>query len=298
MSVRKTGYLLPALLLAWLMVACERETTQTQTSSGAQTAASTAPTGQPQPAAAATVRIGWATSPDTLNPGSAVTASATVIFEAVYDTMFKLQLDGSSYRPWLAQSWQTSADGKIWTLRIHEGVKFHDGTTLSAADVAFSYNFYHDHADFPYLHNYTQSFEQVSATDAQTVVITLNRPVPNMEYLLSYLYVLPEHIWSAHREGKAAAEFDNMPLIGSGPLRLAEYRQNEFVALAAVKDYWQQPARVDQVVFQSFASADAMVQALLSGQVDLINDMPKTAAAALLRNPQSVTLVSGAQLAP
>ena len=80
------------------------------------------------------------------------------LFELVYDSMFQLQLDGS-FTPELAQSYTVSDDGKVWTFKIREGVKFHDGQPLTAADVAFSYNLYKSHADFPFLNPYTAYFD-------------------------------------------------------------------------------------------------------------------------------------------
>ena len=241
------------------------------------------------------LRIGWAGSPDTLNPGTAVLSEAYTLFELVYDSMYQLQLDGT-YTLELAESVDVSDDGKVWSFHLRDGITFHDGEALTAADVAFSYNLYQNTEGFPFLPVYTDYFESVEAADDRTVVITLSEAIPNMESQLIFLFVLPEHIWSG-LEGEAAVEFENEAMIGSGPFKVIEYSQNQFVHLAGVKDHYLQGPKVDEVVFQTFDNQDALVQALRTGQVDMITEMPNTAVPAL-RNAENVELVIGPPAAP
>jgi peptide/nickel transport system substrate-binding protein len=258
------------------------------------------PTATPAPAAAAqpaVLRIGWGGSPDSLNPGPAVLTEAYVLFELVYDTMFDLELDGSTYHLTLADKWDVSPDAKTHTFKIKQGIKFHDGQPLTAKDIAFTYNFYKAHEDFPYLNTYTQGFDSVEAPDDSTVVINLAEPIPNMDYRLTYMYILPEHIWSKVAEGAAATEFTNDDMIGTGPFKMVEYKQNEFVHLAANKEHFQNPPKIDEVVFQTFQNQDALVQALRTGQVDMITEMAMTAVPSL-RNAENIKLVTGKPLAP
>lgn len=241
------------------------------------------------------LRVGYGGSPDTLNPGTAVLFEAYTMFELVYDSMFQLQLDGT-FEPELAESWTVSDDGTVWTFKIRPGSEFHDGQALTAADIAFSYSFYQSHEDFPFLPVYTGFFESVAAPDDNTVVITLTEPLPNMESQLIFLYVLPEHIWSQY-EGPAAAEFENFEMIGTGPFKMKEYQQGEFVHLEANKEHFLYPPKIDEVVFQTFDNQDALVQAIQTGQVDMITEMPNTAVP-VLRNAENIQLVVGAPFAP
>jgi peptide/nickel transport system substrate-binding protein len=247
-------------------------------------------------AAPTVVRIGRMGSPDSLNPGVAQLYVASTLFELVYDSMFNLELDGS-YSFVLAESYDVSDDGKMWTFHIRPNFKFHDGQTLTAEDIAFSYNFYKANTDFPLLNAYTQFFDTIEAPDDSTVVIKLSQAIPNMESQLIYLHVLPKHIWSAHTEGTAPVEFQNTEMIGSGPFELVEYRQDEFVHLAANREHPLTPPNVDEVIFQTFDNEDALVQAIQTGQVDLITELPKTAVATLC-NAENVKLVTGAPILP
>lgn len=251
---------------------------------------------QPAPAQPVTARIGWGGSPDTLNPGAATLAEAYTLFELVYSSMYELNLDGS-YSPDLAESVEMSDDGTVWTFTIRDDLTWHDGQPLTAKDVAFSYQFYQKHEDFPFMPAYTGYFDSIEAPDDRTVVLTLSEAIPNMESQLFWLFVLPEHIWAEHDTPEGAATFENTAMIGSGPFKMREYRQGEFVHLEAVKDHPVSPPKIDQVVFRTFDNQDALVQALLTGQVDMITEMPNTAVPTL-RNAPNIELVIGAPLAP
>ncbi len=257
------------------------------------TAAPEQPAATTAPAGPITLRIGWAGSPDSLNPGLGVLTEAYTIYELVYDSMYSLNLDGS-LSPELADKIETSTDGRVWTFHIRDSVNFHDGTPLTAEDVAFSYNFYQANEDFPFLNTYTGYFESVEATEGNHVVLTLTEAIPNLDSQLYFLYILPKHIW----EGvEAPGEYENPEMIGSGPFKLSEYKQNEFVHLSANKEHFHTPPKIDEVVFQTFENEDALVQAIKTGQVDMITEMPNPAVAAL-RNEPNVRVVTGAPLAP
>lgn len=243
-----------------------------------------------QPAIA---RIGWGGGPDTLNPGMAILAVEYTIFELVYDSMYQLNLDGS-FSLDIADSATVSDDGTVWTFKIKDGLKFHDGDDLTAEDVAFTYNLYKDTPEYPYLNGYyTTYFDSIEATANNEVVLTLTEAIPNIESQLVYLYILPKHVW----EGVSPTEFDNAAMIGSGPFKLTEYVADEFVRLSANKEHFSTPPKVDEVIFQTFDNPDALVQAIKTGQVDMISSLPGTAVEGL-KSESAVTVVSGAPFSP
>jgi len=276
-------------VIAMILAACNsgQQATQAPETGGEATAV-------PESVEPAILRVGWAGSPDTLNPGTAVLSEAYTLFELVYDSMYQLNLDGS-YSLELADSVDVSEDGLTWAFHIRDGITFHDGQPLTAEDIAFSYNFYATHEDFPFLPVYTEYFDSVEATDPGTVVITLSEAIPNMESQLIFLYVIPKHIWEEHDTD--AAEFENVEMIGSGPFKMVEYTQSEFAHLEAVKDHYLYSPKVDEIVFQTFENQDALVQAIRTGQADMITEMPNTAVASL-RNETDVAVVNGPSFYP
>ena len=125
------------MLLAIALTACGPGTEPPATQPPATQPPGTEP---PVSAEPVIVRVGWAGSPDTLNPGVAVLSEAYTIFELVYDSMYDLNLDGT-FSLNLAESATPSDDGLVWTFKLRE-TNFHDGTPLTAEDVVFSYNLY------------------------------------------------------------------------------------------------------------------------------------------------------------
>jgi peptide/nickel transport system substrate-binding protein len=240
------------------------------------------------------VRIGWAGSPDSLNPGAGILAESYVLFGLVYDALYQLNLD-NTFSLCLAESAAASEDGRTWTFRLRRGATFHDGTPVTSSDVRFSLDLYKNHAEFPFLHGYTDAFEAVEAPDPATVTLHLSHPVPNLDSQLVFLFILPEHVWAPHAE--RPVEFANDAMVGSGPFRLEEIRSNEYVRLAAHKNHPTAAPKIDEVVFITYGSLDALVQALRSGEVDMITEMPATAVAALRRAP-GIEVAAGAPMSP
>jgi peptide/nickel transport system substrate-binding protein len=239
------------------------------------------------------VRIGWGGAPTDLNPGLGELTEDYTLYELVYDTPITLDLDGN-YISEIATDWSVSEDELVWTMRLVEGVTFHDGTPLTSEDVKFSLELYRDSADFfVYMSSYFDGDEVIEAPDPATVTITKSVPTGSFEGRMVFMFILPKHIW----ENEDPATFDNAAMIGSGSFRLSDYRQGEYVRLAANEDYWGGAPIVDEVIFQTYENADARVQALINGDVDMITEYPNTAIPTLEANP-NVTVATGEPLAP
>ena len=249
-------------------------------------------TGTEAPAASSTVRIGWAGSPDSLNPGMGVLIEAYTIYELVYDSMYELNLDGS-FTLNLADKVERSDDGLVYTFTIKDGIKWHDGQPLTAEDVAFTYNLYKDTPEYAYLNGYYTTYFDTIKAEGNKVILALTEAIPNIESQLVFLYILPKHIW----EGVNKLEYENVEMIGSGPFKMKEYAQNEFVHLVANKEHFATPPKVDEVIFQTFENQDALVQAIKTGQVDMITEMPATAVETL-KADENIEVVTGSPFAP
>ncbi|MBK7320786.1 MAG: ABC transporter substrate-binding protein [Anaerolineales bacterium] len=238
------------------------------------------------------VRIGWAGSPDNLNPGMGILTESYTIYGLVYDTMYNLNLDGS-FTLSIADSVVRSDDGLVYTFKIKDGIKWHDGKPLTAEDVAFTYNLYKDTPEYPYLNGYYTTYFSAVEAKGNEVILTLTEAIPNIESQLVFLYILPKHVW----EGVNKLEYENFEMIGSGPFKMAEYAQNEFVRLTANKEHFSRPPKIDEVVFQTFENQDALVQGIKTGQLDLITEMPNTSVESL-KTTENVEVVIGAPFSP
>jgi peptide/nickel transport system substrate-binding protein len=130
------------------------------------------------------VVMGMTLEPPGLDPTNAAAAAiAEVTLYNIYETLTKINEDGS-VSPLLAESWQASADLKTYTFKLRKGVKFHNGEPFDSAAVKFSY----DRNAVPTSTNKDkslyQAFEQVTAPDAETIVIVLKYSEPNLPFLL------------------------------------------------------------------------------------------------------------------
>jgi peptide/nickel transport system substrate-binding protein len=215
------------------------------------------------------LNIGRSATPDSLNPGVAYLSEAFDIINLVYDALIATDLRNQA-QPQLAKEWSASADGKVWTFKLNEGATWHDGQPLTAEDVAFTYNMINGFEAFALIKSYTSLLSKAEAPDATTAVLTFEQPVANTDERFSSVYILPKHIWEKFSDEKAATEFENLEMIGSGPFKLAEFKSGEFTRLTANKAHYLTPPKIDEVIFKVYNNDDAMVQALKSGEVDLI----------------------------
>jgi peptide/nickel transport system substrate-binding protein len=228
------------------------------------------PTAAPAPATSGgMLSIGRTATPDSLNPGVAYLSEAFDIISLVYDSLISTDLRNQA-QPQLAKEWSVSADGKVWTFKLHDGGKWHDGQPLTAEDVAFTFNMIKGFDSFALLKSYTSLLAKAEAPDATTAVLTFEQPVANTDERFSGVPILPKHIWEKFKDAKAASEFENLEMIGSGPFKLAEFKSGEFTRLTAVKDHYLTPPKIDEVIYKVYKNDDAMVQALKTGEVDLI----------------------------
>jgi peptide/nickel transport system substrate-binding protein len=200
----------------------------------------------------------------------------------IYDTLVE-EAGISNFIPGLAESWEVSDDGLVWTFKIREGVTFHDGTPLTAEEVAWSLNWTIEN-EIETFSFYLANFEEIVALDDTTLQVTLSDPVGNMEYLLMYVWILPKSVWGEMSLDEIMEFEDIAAGIGTGPYKLVEWSEGEFLILEANKDYWRTEPAIDRIIYREFATEDAVVQALLAGEIDVIDadNVPSTAIQTLL----------------
>ena len=228
----------------------------------------------------------------TRNPTVSSLAVETRLFMLIYERLFEIGLDGA-YHPLLAEKYVSSPDGLVWTFTINKGVMWHDGKPLTAKDVAFSFNLFKKYEDFPSMHGYTKHLTKAEATNDSTVVVTLDQALPNIEDTVGNMWIIPEHIWGPLDDGtsKQITGYPNTEMIGSGSFKLVKYKEGEFIRLAANKEHWFRPPKIDELIWMLFNNNDAQTQALVSGQVDQ-SGIPATAIATLKNDP-NIKIVIG-----
>jgi len=180
----------------------------------------------------------------------------------IYDQLFLMDVDLVP-QPWLAAELRI-ADDVTYHLTLREGVRWHDGTPFTAADVAFSIGYYQTHV----LGRFTTSANKVAAVEVEgdlEVTLTLRSPDATfVQTALADLPMLPKHVWEGVTEPRTMAE-----AMGSGPYRVVEYQSDRFYRLAANPDYWGPTPAFEAIVAAVIRDETATFQALQAGEIDV-----------------------------
>ncbi|ODT81217.1 MAG: hypothetical protein ABS76_12265 [Pelagibacterium sp. SCN 64-44] len=185
----------------------------------------------------------------------------------VYNALTELGRDGEVI-PQLAESWTVSDDLIEWTFKLREGVKFHDGSVMTADDVVFTTQHVLADETSP-VRAFLRLVAKVEAVDDTTVKFTLTQPYSMFDRQIKYLYVMSR----AYYDAKGDTGYATAP-IGTGPYRLAEWVKDDRMVLEAFPDYWGGEPAVKTGIFRPIPSDAARANALLSGEVDLVPSLP------------------------
>ena len=245
------------------------------------------PTSTPGPAAPGGLRIGWLGGPQALDPAPDRPGKADLVLGLIYDHLIYRKLD-NTYAPALAKSWSSPDGGKTWVLELQPNVKTHDGQPFDSQDVSFALHFYQNNAGFQYHTGYTATLYSVEASGSNRVTVTMSQPVNNIEAYLQWIPLVPKRAYESE-------EFDSGVRIGTGPFALQAFVPGQAITLTANTSYWMGVPRVSSLVFRSYGSADALVDALKTGEVDVITDVPPSSIATL-KTDSRVQVVTGPQV--
>ena len=252
--------------------------------------------------------IRWARSADalTLDPHSQNEGPTGNIVNLMYDTILERDSTGKLGAN-LAESWKVTADPTVWEFKIRTGVKFQNGETLSAEDVAFSIQrAMQPSSDFK---GYLTSVDTVSRIDDTTVHIKTKGPNPLLPNYMSSIYVISKK-WAEANSTVTVQDYkekkDNFAVRnanGTGAYKLVSREQDVKTVLAKNPDYWNKKAPVGftEVTYITIKSDATRVAALLSGEVDFVQDMPvqdierlaKTPGFRVTRGPENRTIFFG-----
>lgn len=225
---------------------------------------------QPPPAGT-TLRVALTQDIDSLNPFAAVFLSSTQVMRLTYENLTMVGPD-NAVQPGLAESWEPSPDGLTWTFRIRDA-QWSDGTPITARDVAFTYTqIMTNPAAQDANGSAVANFAAVTAVDDRTVRITTKQPQASI--LATDVPIVPEHVWSARTaQIGTATGAEELPVVGSGPFVITGYQEGQSVTLSANDRFWRGRPKVDSLQFVRYENADAAVQGLLKGDVDLVRDL-------------------------
>ena len=195
-----------------------------------------------------------------------------------------LVLDGPdlTLQPMLATEWSPNDDGTVWTFKLRDDVKFHDGRTMTADDVVASIERLADPANGS---NALSAFKGVLSkggtkkVDDHTVAFHLDAPNGNFPYYLSsdnYNAIIVPADYSGDFESE---------MNGTGPFKLEKYTPKVGATFVKNPDYWGGEPKLDRVEMSFYADQQPQVLALLGGQVDVIQQVTVQGSQSLFNNP-------------
>jgi peptide/nickel transport system substrate-binding protein len=266
-----------AVMLAFTIVAtaCGGSTATSAPPDGGTSAAPATPgAGPAQGGSIVTAIEGEPTSVDPAFDYDFVSGLAT---SSITEPLLVFCENDTSLCPNLAESWTVSDDSLTYTMKIRQGVKFHDGSPMTVDDVVFSLDRIRDTALGSYVGWMLANVADVTAPDASTVVITLAKPDSLFEYALASTAA---HVVSKAFVEKSGKDYGTAAVgsIGTGPFKFVEWKSGDYQKLARNTDYWNGAAGgpyLDEITIKILPDPTTRVAGLQTGEIDyLINNVP------------------------
>jgi peptide/nickel transport system substrate-binding protein len=183
----------------------------------------------------------------------------------LYENLLQIRPGTDQVEPALAESWQVSTDGRIYTFNLRKAVKFHNGRPLTAQDVVFSLRRFLDPGSAAPTRQWLARVASADVVSPSVVRLTLSQPDANV---LTTLAVLPG-VLCAETFKETGERYFQYP-IGTGPFRFVRYEPARQLVLERFPEYWGSPAGVAQVQFKVIPDENARVLALRRGEIDLV----------------------------
>ncbi|MGF1446696.1 MAG: ABC transporter substrate-binding protein [Pikeienuella sp.] len=233
------------------------------------------------PAAAETLR--WARAGDslTLDPHAQNEGPTHTVAHQIYEPLIIRDMSGAIQAA-LATDWAPKADDpNVWVFNLRQGVTFHDGADFTAEDVVFSIT--RAKSENSAMKELLTSVVEVRAVDDHTVEFVTDGPNPILPSNLTNLFMMDKG-WTEANDAVAVQNmsagevtFSATNTNGTGAYKLVSREPDVRTVLTANEDYWgigEFPLEVTEIVYTPIQNAATRVAALLSGEVDFIQDVP------------------------
>ena len=234
-----------------------------------------------------TIVIGYENDLDSADPYGSTSSQCAWYTNATFRNLVKTDYDTGELVGVLAESWEdVSGDATVWEVKLLEGVKFHDGSTLDAEDVKFTWEYAKDAANVVKpINSADDMVKEVIAVDAQTVQFVLNYAIPDfMSYLELKIY--SKDAFDSMDPAKAA-------VIGCGPYKVGELISGVSYGLERFDDYYEgiEEFPTKTIVCKVFSDTNSIVAALQAGEISYCFRVP-AASYNILNEDSDVQLVT------
>ncbi len=247
------------------------------------------PTFSAEPPSGGTIVVGLQAEPTTLDSADISDYNSHRAAYGLYNHILRFKDESTEVEPGLAESWEISDDGLVYTLHLRQGIKFHDGTEFNAEAVVFNIERqidtehpYHDSGDFPYAEFTWGVIDSIEAVDDYTVQITLKEPFAPF---LNHLAMHPAAMASPEAIKKYGRDFALNP-VGTGPFKFVSWEPGVEVVMEKNPDYWSDAPYIDKVIYRPIIEDQSRLAELEAGGVDFIVNIPPDDLARLKEDPR------------
>jgi len=239
--------------------------------------------------------VGLVAEPVTMDPPQITDLNSTRVIKRIFEGLVGQELGSYKLVPGLAQSWDISKDGLIYTFKLRPNVKFHDGTPFNAEAVKFVFERqlndkgpYYATGTYPYVKGFLGNVAGVEVLDASTVQIKLKAPLtPFLQYLAHQSLFM----FSPDALKKYGKDIVKHP-VGTGPFKLETWEPGVKVVLSRNDQYWGGAPKIRQAIYVPIVEAQARLVAIKTGEIDLTMDVPPDALDDLRRDSNVVVAES------
>jgi peptide/nickel transport system substrate-binding protein len=218
------------------------------------------------------VVVGLGAEPRTMLAVTIVDWTTNNMLEHIYDRLLDRDAKTLKPKPMLATEWKIVND-TTWEFKLRRGVKFHNGEPFDAQSVKATFDYMLDPANKSHYATpaYWKPVKEIQIVDPYTVRIVTDKPYPSVidHASLTDMLVMPAKALKELGPAKLAEK-----PIGTGPFKFVEWRRDDRLVLERNPDYWQGPADVSRVTFRFIPEYSARMAALLSGEIDIMKDVP------------------------
>ncbi|TDE37541.1 ABC transporter substrate-binding protein [Antarcticimicrobium sediminis] len=212
------------------------------------------------------ITVAMQLEPPHMDPTSAAAGAIdNVVYSNVFEGLTRFMGDGSVV-PGLAESWDISEDGLTYTFHLHDGVTFHDGTTLDAGDVKFSLDRARAEDSANAQKALFAGIADVEVVDPLTVKVTLSEPNGSFLFNMAWgdaVIVAPESIDAIKQTP-----------VGTGAFKFSQWVQGDKIVLEKNPAYWGTPAMLDHATFKFISDPTAAFASMMAEDVDVFVSFP------------------------
>jgi len=228
----------------------------------------------------------WGTchKPTLINPVLTTYSISAALEQLIFNGLVRINSRGD-IEPDLAESWEVSSDGLVYTFYLKKGVRFHDGVECTAYDVKFTYDKIMDtQVNSPFKSPF-ELVEKFEAIDKYTFRVNLKKPSAPFIYAM-VIRIMPKHILENQDLNNAGFNFHP---IGTGPFKFKEWAKNNQIILEYNPDYYEGRPYLDRIIVKVYADSRDTWIALMRGEVDFVGFIEREDYEILKKDPSFKT---------